>query len=169
MCRIAQGSWAVENVPSAEDDLFGDNETQDRSMIPVRRQRVVLLVDDDVLVRNLARHTLERAGFCVLPAADGVEAVKLLQAHPDNIDIVVTDVDMPRMDGLDLVGNIRREHPQILIVVMSGGLRDAVIIEKLHIPILRKPFLPGQLKDTIEQLISLRQPQADPKTGETDC
>jgi two-component system chemotaxis sensor kinase CheA len=70
-----------------------------------RPQESVLVVDDSVIVREVERSILERAGYRVLTAADGVEALSILAERP--CDLVVTDIDMPRMDGLRLTAEIR--------------------------------------------------------------
>lgn len=79
----------------------------------------VLLVDDDVLVRNVVRLFLERAGHAVAEAADGVEALEAFDT--ERPDVVVTDLRMPRMNGLEMMMEMRRRWPAAPVVAMSGG------------------------------------------------
>jgi CheY-like chemotaxis protein len=79
----------------------------------------VLLVDDDDLVRSVVRRFLERAGHRVSEASDGRLALSEFTADPP--DLVVTDIIMPGMDGLEVIAAMRRTHPSIPIVAMSGG------------------------------------------------
>lgn len=82
--------------------------------------RTVLVVDDEVLLRLYARDVLEQAGFQVREASDGKEALEVLSAHGD-IDVVMTDVRMPGpVDGLALAHAMRRDHPTIRSLVVSG-------------------------------------------------
>ncbi len=89
-CRSAvRGLSRQKRAFCAKKWLLRDNKLKRFQMTPANRQRVVLLADDDVVLRNLARLALEGAGFRVLPAADGLEALKLLRVHPEGVDILV--------------------------------------------------------------------------------
>jgi two-component system cell cycle sensor histidine kinase/response regulator CckA len=114
---------------------------------------VVLLAEDDVLVRNLVRHTLERAGFRVLAAADGLEALTFSRQYPEHIDVLLTDVDMPHLDGVTLAEYVKSERPEILVLVMSGREPRPIRIHNVKVELLSKPFLPQVLVMTIRKLI----------------
>ena len=82
--------------------------------------KTVLVVDDEALLRLYARDVLERAGFQVREASDGTEALQVLSAY-DDIDVLMTDVRMPGpVDGLALAHAMRRDHPAIRSLVVSG-------------------------------------------------
>jgi YesN/AraC family two-component response regulator len=76
-------------------------------------------VEDEPLIRLGLADTCERAGFDVAEARDGEEALAILYLHP-TIGMVITDIDMPRMDGLALTQAIQKEFPAIRVVLMSG-------------------------------------------------
>jgi YesN/AraC family two-component response regulator len=80
---------------------------------------MILLVEDEAIIRLGLAEVFERAGFRVIEAGDGVDAVRLLVEHSD-ISIVVSDVDMPRMNGLQLTETVQRMYPAIKIVLTSG-------------------------------------------------
>jgi CheY-like chemotaxis protein len=81
----------------------------------------VLVIDDDEGVRLTLNHVLVADGYAVWTAADGIEGVKLAQScRPD---VVLTDLLMPKQDGLETIALLKREHPDLRIVAMSGGLR----------------------------------------------
>ena len=95
----------------------------DRSGAVVESRTVVLVVDDQILVRNLAATVAEEAGFNVVEAADADEGIRILESRPD-IGVVFTDIDMPgAMDGLELACAIRHRWPCIEVVVTSGKWR----------------------------------------------
>ena len=73
--------------------------------MPGAAGQTILAVDDSASMRQMVRYTLESAGYTVVQAADGVEALELAKANP--ADLVLTDVNMPRMDGLTLVRELR--------------------------------------------------------------
>ncbi len=100
----------------------------------------ILVVDDDFQIRAMLRRFLEREGRHVFEAADGIEALAVLEEHP--IDLVFIDLLMPRMNGMVLVGHILWKHPEKKMVVMSahGPAINIAEHELAKVPLLRKPF-----------------------------
>lgn len=86
----------------------------------VKQREVVLIVEDEPVIRRLLRLTLERADYTVLEAADGIEAVDLLDTGQHRVSAIVSDITMPRMDGLALVDHLESSHPALPIVLASG-------------------------------------------------
>lgn len=112
---------------------------------------VVLVVDDSEPVRSLIRRILATAGFQAHEAADGVEALALL-AQPVHVDVVVTDVRMPNMDGWELAARLARRTPPIPVLLMSGF--DAHLASgQLLGPVLAKPFDAGDLLAHVAKLL----------------
>jgi CheY-like chemotaxis protein len=86
---------------------------------------VLLIVEDEVLVRMLAVEIAEEAGYSVLEVTEADEAIRVLQKRPD-IRVVLTDIDMPgSLDGLELAHAIRHRWPPIQVVLTSGKMRPA--------------------------------------------
>ena len=77
----------------------------------------ILIIDDDAAVRTTVRVLLERAGYEIAEAGDGREGSRML----DGVDLVITDLLMPEVDGVDLLGMIRREGRTLPVIAMSGG------------------------------------------------
>ena len=103
-------------------------------------QSVVLIVDDDANIRNFLSLMIQQKGYSLLIANDGQEALALSRTYPGDIDLLVSDVQMPRMNGLDLAGHVLDERPRTRVLMMSGLEPDT-----LALPFLRKPFLPDEL------------------------
>ena len=82
--------------------------------------RAALLVEDDPVVRGMAARGLREAGYAVLEAVNGREALDLVRARTGRLDVVVTDIGMPEMDGYDLARRLSEERPDMPIVFMSG-------------------------------------------------
>ena len=119
-------------------------------MQPVKA-KTVLVVDDEPPVRSLMRATLQRQGFEVLEAEDGIAACELLQGRSGGIQVVVTDITMPRMDGITLGKKIHAEHPEVEILYVSAFSMDPT----QDIPIsrfLRKPFPLSELVQRVRRL-----------------
>lgn len=142
----------VQNSPEGNSDT-GESPRQWREDMPFRtKRRVVLLADDEVLIRNLVRLSLEDAGFQVLSAADGLEALALSRNYPEKIDVLLTDIDMPNLDGISLTERIRTERPDIKVLFMSGRLSSPVCIDAVEVKLLPKPFSPQGLVQMIRGL-----------------
>lgn len=91
----------------------------------------ILLVEDEEPIRALVRIALEERGYTVLAAADGVAALELADAHAGRIDLLITDVVMPRMGGRVLADHLIRRRPGIKVIYMSGYADDLIGLEGL--------------------------------------
>ncbi len=83
----------------------------------------ILLIDDDALFRETLGDALTENGYTVRQAADGAEGTRLLRTMP--VDLVLTDIVMPRQEGLETIKALRRIYPKLGIIAMSGGLAQA--------------------------------------------
>ncbi len=132
---------------------------------PAGAGETVLLVEDEDSVRSIARATLGRYGYHVLEARDGDEALGLSDAFDHTIDLVVTDVVMPRMSGRELVERLDRRRPGIRVLYMSGYTEDAVLRHgaRSHgIALLEKPFTPAELARRVRQAIDTPERTPEP-------
>ena len=128
-----------------------------RFAFPLMKSLAILVVDDHAIMREVVCEMLEDAGHQVRFAADGHEALRKLSCA--RFDVLVTDIVMPGMDGIELIGEVRRRYPDIRIIAMSGGgerfpTHDGLTIaRRLGAGVtLNKPFLAEQLIDAVEQV-----------------
>jgi two-component system cell cycle sensor histidine kinase/response regulator CckA len=135
---------------------------------PVVGSETILVVEDDDSVRTLIRSVLKRAGYEVLEARNGGEALVLCESHVSAIDLVLTDVVMPQMSGRELANRLTATRPEIRLLFMSG-YTDAAIVEQGTIdprtPFLQKPFTPVVLGRKVRQILDL-EPGNLPSTAE---
>jgi len=118
---------------------------------------LALVVDDVALIRIPTRKQLEKIGFSVLEAGDGSEALQTYRRHADAIELVVTDLQMPHMTGLDLITALRTARTTAALVVMTGKLdgHATAALRELQVDfVLLKPFTAEQLKIAIEAVRS---------------
>ena len=94
---------------------------------PRGRNETILVVEDEVIVRSVAFTALRNAGYVVFQAPNGSAALKFLEGHPGQVDLVLTDIVMPRMNGRELAEAIWARHPGLPILFMSGYSDDEVI------------------------------------------
>ncbi len=119
----------------------------------------VLVVDDDASVRRIAVRVLEDAGFTILEASNGREALDVLERAADRVDIVLTDLVMPEMDGRELIRILGDRRPGLPVVSMSGYAAAASIGprgEEGAAGFLAKPFSPRQLVAKIREVLDAR-------------
>jgi chemosensory pili system protein ChpA (sensor histidine kinase/response regulator) len=128
---------------------------------PIQREKTdrrtfVMVVDDSITVRRVTQRLLERNGMRVITARDGLDAVSLLQ---DNVpDIILLDIEMPRMDGYEVAGHVRNDPrladvPIIMITSRVGEKHRARAIELGVNDYLGKPYQEAQLLDAIAPLV----------------
>lgn len=116
----------------------------------------VLVVDDELVVRDLLQRFLALEGYKVMCASDGVEALSLFHQHPGAFRAVILDVLMPRMDGCEAFHGLRKLNPAIPVLVMSGfapGERASEIIGQPGTNFITKPFVLGDVLIKIEGLL----------------
>ena len=116
-------------------------------------QRVVLVVDDEESVRSYVRRVLQGAGYQVLEAADGVDALALLEKLSGSVDLLVTDVKMPRLSGIELVKAVKRQFPAIPVIYISSIRRDGLHDPRRSVIFVEKPFTPEVLLEAVQELL----------------
>lgn len=125
---------------------------------------MILVAEDDVVVRNLINIVLSRAGYMVLLAGDGVEAVEISDRHNGPIHLLLSDVTMPRLGGLALLSRLRTQRPKLKALLISGRTSSEIVRGNESFDFLAKPFLPAQLKARIELMLSLEGAEPDVDT-----
>ena len=129
-----------------------------------RGSETIVLVDDDEGVRAVARRILQRAGYTVLSAPDGVEAMRLISESGGRIDLLVTDVVMPGLGGRDLVAHVRDTYPDLRVLFVSGyteeGVRRHGVLD-VESAFLEKPFTAERLAQKVREVLDT--PRASPR------
>ena len=122
----------------------------------------ILIVDDEEPVRRMLGMLLTRAGYTVRSASNGVEALEVFSEAPT--DLIITDLIMPEKEGVEFIIDLRRSHPGVRIVAMSGGGRgsaqDYLSIAKAlgASATVAKPFMPDEMLGVISDLLGKRGP-----------
>jgi two-component system cell cycle sensor histidine kinase/response regulator CckA len=118
---------------------------------------IILVVDDDPAVLEVAARVLERAGYSVLQAANGLEAVAMARSHQGRLDLVLTDVVMPGMNGRELGELMGRERPETRLLYMSAYTEDEVILRGVSVAgmnFVYKPFTLDGLAEAVRRALS---------------
>jgi two-component system NtrC family response regulator len=118
--------------------------------------RTVLVIDDDESLRRVTEYRLQEDGYAVLTAADGQAGLDLFQSSP--VSLVLTDVRMPKMEGIDLLSRLKAMQPDLPVIVMTahGTIASAVEAMKLGaVDYLTKPFSREQLQASVQKALEL--------------
>jgi two-component system, cell cycle sensor histidine kinase and response regulator CckA len=116
----------------------------------------VLVVDDEPVLLQLVSMILKQNGHAVLSASSGVEALMVYSSYQSRVDLVLSDVMMPGMNGIELAERFRALNPNVKILLMSGYVSGNLELPA-DIELVKKPFLPNQLIELVEQTLAGRR------------
>ncbi len=152
--EIDRGTSIKVYLPSI-DRAVSDDPSESKAK-PKRGSETILLAEDEDMVRTLVKETLEREGYRVLAASNAAEARRLLEENAGPIQLLITDVVMPKMSGRDLARQISSVRPEIRVLYMSGYTDAAVVnsgILQKDVAFLQKPFTPMALSHKVREVL----------------
>ena len=155
---------AFDNDRAAERADAAITPTVARGALSDGMRARILLADDDDNVRGLSRRLLALQGWDVVATCNGREAVDAWPEEGTPFDLVILDMNMPVMSGLAAYEELRRQHPEMVVLFVSGSLQDLDergLILKGRIPFLAKPFTPQQLVATAAALLACGRPRVE--------
>jgi two-component system cell cycle sensor histidine kinase/response regulator CckA len=153
--EVGHGTTFKVYLPRAQQRLPSGKSHPGLAVMP-RGGETVLLVEDEDGVRALARHILQGCGYTVLEARDGAEALRLAGQHQGGIDLLVTDVVMPRMSGREVAERLAGMSPRVKVLFLSGYTDDAVVrhgILEAEVSFLQKPYSPASLAAKVREVL----------------
>lgn len=151
----AKGSAFTIYLPAVEDAF----EEQARHRSPAKSSagcETILLVEDEESLRELTRNLLRQSGYTVLEADSGAQAVSIASDHSKKIDLLLTDVVLPDMNGAALAGRISQKCPDVKVLFMSGYTDDVATVQGILSAgtfFLQKPFDPDGLKCRVREVL----------------
>jgi PAS domain S-box-containing protein len=132
--------------------------------------QLLLVVEDELSIRNNVRDCLQQLGYKVLEAQDGKAALEVCHEHPD-IQVVLTDLVMPRMGGYPLANELAERHPGMRVLFMSGYTEDTATRHDILLkgsPFLQKPFSVADLAQSVQQILAMMPPLPQAAHGADD-
>ncbi|MBI4401803.1 MAG: response regulator [Nitrospirae bacterium] len=150
-------------LPRVTEEPEGDVPVQEPAELP-RGAETILLIEDEAMVRELASTVLEAAGYEVLQAENGSEALRVCQEHAGPIHLMVTDVVMPEMSGREAADRLASLQPGMKVLFLSGYTDNAIVHHGILDPdtaFLQKPFTPDALTRKVRQVLDA--PRRDTK------
>jgi signal transduction histidine kinase/CheY-like chemotaxis protein len=156
---VGQGTSFHLYIPLSSPDEASSLEQISNTSVELHG--LALVIDDEVLVQNVCRRTLERLGFQVKCASQGEEALRWLDDAPEPPKLALIDVIMPGISGFELFGIIRQRISSLPVIIMSGyteqSFDDTTAHEK-NLHFIQKPFYPKDLKDLILNILDITPP-----------
>jgi CheY-like chemotaxis protein len=124
---------------------------------PLKSSPVILVIDDEKPFRAVITQVLSKAGYNVVEAANGVEGINRFYENP--VDMIITDIIMPEKEGIETIIELKKAHPRLKLIAMSGGGWygtdiDFDMAKKLGARTLDKPFALRELLDLIDELLN---------------
>ncbi|MBN1772452.1 MAG: PAS domain S-box protein [Deltaproteobacteria bacterium] len=153
---VGRGTTVEVYLPVAEDQPRDESDRPAAAESPPGGTETVLVAEDDEQVRNLAANVLRSAGYRVLLAADGRQALQLAAEHPDAIHLLLTDVVMPELGGRQLAERLIAARPALRVLFMSGHADDAAFHDgtgSSGVPFVSKPFGPTELRTRVRRIL----------------
>ena len=153
--ELGKGSTFRVYLPS-----LGNGDTQETAEsepdVAASGEETILVVEDEPSLRELMREILERRGYKVLEASDGLEALQRVTEYPEPIDLVITDVVMPGMRGWEVCEKLRRLRPELKVIYISGYTDDPMLDRRLmgdRAAFVQKPFTPDVLTRKVRDVL----------------
>jgi CheY-like chemotaxis protein len=165
--EVGQGSTFSLYLPRLErPNLLESRHAPPRSRS--KGSETILLVEDESAVRRMMFEALTRTGYCVWEASNGADAIRKFGEQIGEVDLLVTDVMMPIMNGLRLAEELRSRRPSLNVVFMSGHAEDVISGQGRVSPaadLLQKPFLPDVLVQRVRGILDRTSDQPSQGSG----
>lgn len=149
---VGAGSCFHIYLPLLESEKDSDKATSDAELLAQGHGELILLVDDDEHAREAAHHVLESLGYRTLEASDGMQAVELFSQNSAKIDLVISDVVMPKLNGVEAFNRMRAVRSDVNVIFLTGydmGAMTAENIPSSEHTILNKPYSIYKFSQTI--------------------
>jgi CheY-like chemotaxis protein len=122
------------------------------------QRKTILLIDDEELIIKVGEMMLKELGYRLLKAHNGYEGLQLFEAHKTEIDLIISDLEMPKMNGNEVLKKLRKIDPEIKVLLSSGSLSDAdeqSIIDRGFNGFLQKPYNLNALCGKISEILNV--------------
>ena len=156
--EVGRGTQFRTYIPAVESAQTGRADEIESELLTGHGE-LILVVDDEMAIREITRGTLESYGYRALTASDGTEAIALYAQHRDEIKVVLTDMMMPYMDGPATIRALQKLNPHVKIIASSGLTENARALEASNAGVktfLSKPYTAGRLLKALGEVLGQR-------------
>jgi two-component system, cell cycle sensor histidine kinase and response regulator CckA len=157
-CSIDHEKKACNYLTALTRDVYLASSTilMSSNTLSLRGSETILVAEDEDGVRSLTREVLEKYGYTVLEAANGEEALKVAEQHEGPLDLLLSDVVMPRMGGPELAQALLAKRPSVKVLYMSGYTDHPMVrrgVVNAGVAFLQKPFTPTVLVSRVREVL----------------
>ena len=153
--EVGKGTTIKIYLPRVEGEAVKPEKDARPTVLPGGTETVLVTEDDDT-VRNLCGRILERLGYKMMPARNGAEAIATAQKYVERIDLLLTDVVMPGMNGSELATQLVLHHPEMKVLFTSGYTDDAIVRHGVldeGVSFIGKPYTPSALARKVREVL----------------
>ena len=153
--ELGKGTTFRVYLPRVDTAAKADQPTAILPAVP--GSGTILLVEDDEGIRHLADRVLRKAGYTMLTAGTGIEALRQLANYDGTVDLLLTDMVLPGMSGWELAEQIAHEHPSIKVLCTSGYADEAIMRNRVldrGVPFIAKPYTVADLTRAVQEVLS---------------
>jgi PAS domain S-box-containing protein len=154
--RTGSGTNFQIYLPANPEDS-ANMEPEEEVDLPFGNQEMILLIDDEPILRELFKSNFEQFGYRMLAAGSGAQALKMYAEHGDEIKVIITDIVMPDMDGLATIQALQAMNKEVKIIAISGLNANAILEKAVRMggvqAFLRKPFTSNLLLHTLKKVL----------------
>jgi CheY-like chemotaxis protein len=153
--ELGHGTTFKLYLPRADASMPAATTLPNQLTIPAGME-TVLVVEDEADVRNLLRRVLQARGYTILEARDGLEAIEVALQYSGRIDLLITDLVMPRMSGRELAASLAQARPEMRILLMSGYSDEVMMRQGMlqaTFAFVQKPFSPINLARKVREVL----------------
>jgi len=153
--ELGKGTTFKVYLPQVEDEIAARADLKEE-VARHRGTETVLLVEDEDMVRKLTSELLKESGYIVLEANGGEQALNIFNEHKEIIDLLITDVVMPKISGKEVAEQLKKIHPETKVLFMSGYTDEAIVhhgIVDSHIAFIQKPFSENALTRKVRDVL----------------
>lgn len=164
--EVGRGTQFRVHLPAVENVVKAPSARESRKSAAYGSERVLLVEDEDTL-RTMMCQTMQRSGYTVLEARNAGEALLICEQSQQPIQLMVTDIVLPMMSGLQLAKRLKELHPELAVLYMSGYTDELQKnSEAIGPAFLQKPFTADALTRKVRDLLDLHRPASSaPPTG----
>lgn len=137
-------------------DVVPESETQTQVALLPSGTETILVAEDDPMVRRVAARILKEAGYAVVEASDGEDALRVFEENQEKVSLILLDVVMPKLNGHDVYQRLRGHHPDVKTVFCTGYAPEAVesnFLSGENIRLIQKPFSPRVLLCSVREAL----------------
>ena len=157
--EVGKGTEFKIYLPASKSIEQGKIKESEKAL-PMGRGELILLMDDEATVRQLTQTMLQNYGYRVMTAMSGLDGITTFEEHKDEIKLLVSDTDMPLLDGIVAIRAIQKMKPEIPVIITSGNCRDEEQLNRIdttHLTVLEKPYTVEQLLNAVTEGIGSKR------------